>query len=217
MATPYWQSRHGEVASTQDLARALLERLPVVVMAGSQTAGRGRTGVEWRTAPRALAVSLAMPDPVERRPLSLMAGLAARRALGPRIGLKWPNDLETPAGKAGGILVEQDGSATVVGLGVNLWWPDPPPGFAAIEPADPGEEAGPRIGALWAAELLAMVAVEGWPIEEYRLACTTLGREVTWEPDGAGTAVDVSESGALVVEADGVRSEVHSGAVRHVR
>ena len=61
---------------------------PVVVIAAAQTAGRGRTGAEWITAPRALAVSVATPESILERivPLSLMAGVAARRALGGTVG-----------------------------------------------------------------------------------------------------------------------------------
>ncbi|HEX5696965.1 MAG TPA: hypothetical protein VFZ15_11300, partial [Acidimicrobiia bacterium] len=60
MATPYLQLRRDEVPSTQDLARSELDRLPTVVIAERQTAGRGRTGAAWLTAPRALAASLAL-------------------------------------------------------------------------------------------------------------------------------------------------------------
>jgi BirA family biotin operon repressor/biotin-[acetyl-CoA-carboxylase] ligase len=217
MATPYWQIWREEVPSTQDLALQEMGDLPVVVIAAGQSSGRGRSGAEWATAPRALAVSSGLRvDAEESRPISLMAGIAAGRAL-PNVGLKWPNDLEWEAGKVGGILVERTGEVVVVGLGLNLWWPTPPEGFSALYVHDPGPGRHREIGAWWAAELLAMLRGTGWPSDEYRDRCTTLGRDVTWEPDGSGRAVDVAESGALVVEAGSALIEIHSGAVRQVR
>jgi len=218
MATPYWQLRRDEVPSTQDLARTQLGSIPVVVIAAAQTEGRGRSGSRWLTAPRALAVSVAYRATSEEdRPISLTAGVAGRRALGAMVGLKWPNDLEMGDAKVGGILVEQSDGVVVVGMGLNLWWPDPPEGVGALHEDDPGAERHAQIGALWAAELLSLLRVEGWPIDEYRQACVTLGRDISWEPDGSGRAVDVSETGALMIEDDSGLREIHSGAVRHVR
>jgi len=218
MATPYWQLRRDEVPSTQDLARRELGSIPVVVIAAAQTAGRGRSGSGWLTAPRALAVSVAYRATSEEdRPISLTAGVAGSRALGAMVGLKWPNDLEMGDAKVGGILVEQSDGVVVVGMGLNLWWPDPPEGVGALHEDDPGAERHAEIGALWAAELLSLLRVEGWPIDEYRQACVTLGRDISWEPDGSGRAVDVSETGALMIEDDSGLREIHSGAVRHVR
>ncbi len=218
MATPYWQLRQEEVPSTQDLARSQLATLPVALIAAAQTAGRGRTGAEWMTAPRALAVSVATPiNPGEDRPLSLMAGVAAKRAIGEPVGLKWPNDLEIEGLKVGGILVEQSGGVAVAGLGVNLWWPERPEGMGALVDEDPGPNRHAEIGALWAAELLDLLSGVGWPIDEYRESCVTLGRSIVWEPAGSGKAADVAQSGALMVQVGAEIVEIRSGAVRHVR
>ena len=62
MATPYFQQRHDTVPSTQNLARNSLVDLPVLVLATSQTEGRGRTGSDWQNAERALAASLAAAE-----------------------------------------------------------------------------------------------------------------------------------------------------------
>lgn len=217
MATPYLQFWEEEVSSTQDLARARLGPLPVVVSARRQSAGRGRSGAAWETAPRALAVSAAFRRPDEdRRPFSLMAGVAAARAIG-AVSLKWPNDIFSDEAKAGGILVERSSGMVVVGLGVNLWWPDPPEGVSALRDSDPGAGAHAPIAGLWAAELFSLIEAEGWPLEEYRRLCDTVGREITWEPDGGGRAIDIDEDGGLVVEIDGRRVTITSGVVSHVR
>lgn len=217
MATPYLQFRRDEVSSTQDEARAALDRLPVVVISQRQTGGRGRTGSEWVNAPRPLAVSVACSDSGEdMRPISLLAGVAVTRVLD-GVDLKWPNDVLKDDLKVGGILVERSGDDIVAGLGVNLWWPDPPRGVGAVYEDDPGPEVHARLGALWAAEFLAELDREGWEIDEYRAACATLGRDIEWDPDGRGRAVGISDDGSLIVDTvHGIRT-LTAGAVRHVR
>jgi len=112
----------------------LKENHTVLLAAEEQTAGRGRRGRRWHSAPGAgLTFSLGRRI---RRParelaaLSLVAGVAAARvlrALGVRkAALKWPNDLLVEGAKLGGILVEartaggsRESSYAVIGLGIN--------------------------------------------------------------------------------------------------
>ncbi len=203
--------------STQDAARDRLDGVPAVVIAASQEAGRGRTGAEWWTAPRALAVSVAFePGSEDHRPFSLMAGVAAVRAL-PELRLKWPNDLLIYDRKCGGILVEVSEGVAVVGMGLNLWWPDVPDGAGALYREDPGADRHVEIGALWAAELLRLVYASGWPRDEYRRVCSTLGWKITWEPEGSGKAIDIATDGGLVVDVSGRIETLHAGRVRHIR
>lgn len=218
MATPYFQLRFEGVPSTQDVAREHIEDLPVLVIAAGQSAGRGRTGAEWINADRALATSLALrAAPDDRRPFSLIAGVAAARATD-GTSLKWPNDVMLGALKVGGILVERSDDVVAIGLGLNLWWPDPPAGAAALYDDDPGEERHAEIGGLWGAELMRLLDGEAWPLDEYRDRCATLGREITWDRDGSGKAVDVAPDGGLVVEVSGGDTKtLYSGRVRHVR
>lgn len=217
MATPYFQIRVQQAPSTQDAARAELEDLPVLFIAAGQSQGRGRSGAGWLNAERALAVSLAYRhEPDDRRPVSLMAGVAAVRATDGTT-LKWPNDVMVDGVKVGGILVERSEGVTVVGLGLNLWWPTPIEGAGAIYEEDPGEDRHAEVGALWGAELMEILDGRGWPIEAYRRSCETVGRPVSWEPGGSGLAVDVDEQGALIVDTSEGRETLYSGAVRHIR
>lgn len=218
MATPYLQFRFEMVPSTQDLAKERFNGLPVLVQATSQKEGRGRSGSTWLNADRALAASLAITvQTSDRRPFSLMAGIAVTRAV-EEATLKWPNDVLVGGSKAGGILVERAGNMVVIGLGLNLWWPHPPEGATALYDSDPGAERHAEIGGLWAAELMRLLDGEGWPLDEYESKSATLGEKVTWETDGSGKAVEVAADGGLVVElAGGLRKTLYSGAVRHLR
>lgn len=218
MATPYLQLIKDVVPSTQDLARDELGDLPVVVIAAGQTQGRGRAGTRWENAERALAVSVAWKaNDEDDRPFSLMAGLAAVRALGQGVNLKWPNDLLLDNNKVGGILVERSDDVVVCGLGLNLYWPEPPNDIGALHDSDPGVSRFKEAGALWAAEFFALLDDVGWPIEEYRNTCSTLGRQITWEPNGSGLAAGIGPGGELLVETSRGIEELYAGAVRHVR
>ncbi|MEK6536178.1 MAG: biotin--[acetyl-CoA-carboxylase] ligase [Actinomycetota bacterium] len=108
-----------ETGSTADDARRLIDDGAgegTVVLAESQTSGRGRLGREWRTSPgQAIALSVVLyPDlpPTQVPLLSLATGLAARNAVAAVVGeapapvLKWPNDIYLNGRKLGGVLVE---------------------------------------------------------------------------------------------------------------
>ena len=214
-----------QTTSTQDEVRRRIGSCPLLVVAGSQTEGRGRSGANWVTAPRALAASLGFRPswPPSSWPLvTLVAGVAALRALEERaagITLKWPNDLMRGSDKLGGILTEASGGLVVVGCGANLHWPDPPTGRGAIYSSDPGPAAADGIADRWTQELLALLSYppQDWPYDEYRRLCSTIGEEVTWAPDGRGRAVDVSRQGGLVVATSRGYMTLISGEVSEVR
>ena len=104
----------------------------VVLLAETQTAGRGRRGRSWASPfGRNLAMSLGI---CIRRPLaeigalSLAVGVAVARTLtaaGVRdVALKWPNDVLAGGRKLCGILIELPSGAepprAVIGIGVNM-------------------------------------------------------------------------------------------------
>lgn len=130
-----WQY-YQEAASTNDIALAWAhEGAPdwSLVLADSQTAGRGRAGRRWITQPGvALAMSVVVrPESSFLAYLPRFTGLAALGLIGAlgRLGLqgklKWPNDVLLEGKKVAGVLVEADWEgqvldALVVGMGVNV-------------------------------------------------------------------------------------------------
>lgn len=105
-----------------------------VVLAESQSAGRGRMGRVW-SSPKGenlyLSLGLTLNGGFAAlEGLSLVLGVAVARALEvlgvPGVGLKWPNDLYISGKKLGGILVEiqgelQEGRVQVIaGIGINV-------------------------------------------------------------------------------------------------
>jgi BirA family transcriptional regulator, biotin operon repressor / biotin---[acetyl-CoA-carboxylase] ligase len=124
-----------EVSSTQDVARGLArDGAPegTVVIAETQTAGRGRLGRQWHSPPGVnlyLTVILRPALSLAEVPrLSLVAGVAAAEALETvapgLVQLKWPNDVWLGGRKAGGIIAEavthSDGRISCVLLGIGL-------------------------------------------------------------------------------------------------
>ncbi len=126
-----------EVDSTNSEAERRLavgQEAPFAVLARTQKAGRGRLGRKWHSAPSGnLYLSLAFRPfiPPERlKPFTLWMGLAlcahVEKSLGLKLGLKWPNDLQSPDGrKVAGMLTEARLDADsvrelVFGVGLNL-------------------------------------------------------------------------------------------------
>ena len=223
MATPYVTTIRYEVDSTQDLAVAEYanQGKPALVIAAVQSQGRGRSGNVWWQAPRAVAASLAFGEETLAADdsLPLAVGIAIWGALveeaGVEVGLKWPNDITVDDRKVGGILVERNEQRTVVGCGLNLWWPQPPETVGALFADDPGERIGERISRSWVDHLLATRAA--WDRDAYKALCVTLGERVTWEPEGSGIARDIDATGGLVVETPAGEITLRSGTVRTVR
>lgn len=104
-----------------------------VVIAEEQTAGRGRFGHSWYSEKSSgiYASVILRPHlpPAVAPALTLMAGVAAHRALsgttGLRFDIRWPNDLLTGGKKVGGILTEMSADFdflhhVVVGIGINV-------------------------------------------------------------------------------------------------
>lgn len=127
---------HPTLGSTNDRARQSAAEgtggLPLLIVADSQTAGRGRGGHTWWTGQDSLAFSLLL-DPGRpalkqrgRSPLiSLAATVAVVETVAPlvpsyRVGIDWPNDVMAAGGKLAGVLVEllPDGRQ-IVGIGLN--------------------------------------------------------------------------------------------------
>ncbi|MGJ7502347.1 biotin--[acetyl-CoA-carboxylase] ligase [Variovorax sp. ZT5P49] len=127
-------------SNTELMRRARAGRIePVLLVAERQTAGRGRLGRPWQSAPQqeesaSLTFSLGLPlAPADWSGLSLAVGVSVAESLDPsgahKVGLKWPNDVWVNDCKLVGILIEtalpSAGRADaprylVIGIGINI-------------------------------------------------------------------------------------------------
>ena len=152
------------LATTQSTNADLRSRIaelssPLLLVTENQTAGRGRAGRRWHSAPGdSLCFSLAWPLslPIDRiTGLPLAAGVAVADALhrsGWAVQLKWPNDLLLNSAKLGGLLIETVSTSrtsndhrvwVVIGVGINIH-PNPqrdaaidyPTAFLSNQPPD---------------------------------------------------------------------------------
>lgn len=203
-----WVAETGSTnADLLDLAR----RDPTataVLLAESQSAGRGRQGRSWQAPPGSgLMLSVLVRPrlpPSQAHLLTTAMGLAALESLDLEerhrevVGLKWPNDLvvETDAGtrKLGGILAESivvgdDLGAVVVGIGLNVNWPGELPAELEGIATSVGHLTGRTTdrGRLAARLLrsfdsrvgdLGTAAGRSHTVNAYVEACVTVGRQV---------------------------------------
>lgn len=214
------------------------------VLAGQQTAGRGRRGHTWASPARAgLYLSLIVRPPVARHEdgvpsllglITLTAGLAAAEgiahATGLEASLKWPNDLFC-ADKLGGVLAEghhiaASGQCVVIGLGVNVH--DVPYVGEGVRATSIARELGasPDTGAVLAEILAAWAAryqdlLDGrydQIVDRWRSRASGLvGRLVRWSDETGerqGTTTGVDATGALLVDTGDRVIQIRSGAVQ---
>jgi len=234
------------LASADSTNSVLLERarqgarLPSLLVAEAQTAGRGRQGRQWQSSAGAsLTFSFAYhPNATDWSGLSLAVGLSLAEALdparpgaSPRIGLKWPNDLLLEGGqgtprKLGGILIEslplRGSRVAVIGVGLNiapLALDGLSLGYACVRELLPGAEA-PQVLDRVAGPMLEMLqAFDGHGfaplIARYSARDLLAGQAVgtTLAECPHGVADGVAEDGALWLRVGGQRRRVASGEV----
>jgi BirA family biotin operon repressor/biotin-[acetyl-CoA-carboxylase] ligase len=164
------------IPSTMDVAHDLARNgapAGTIVVADTQTAGRGRSGARWESEPgQGIWMTLIERprDPSALDVLSLRVGLGAARALDlfatEPIRIKWPNDLFSEEKKLGGILIEArwrdlELEWVAIGLGINVRQP------AAIDAAslEPGTSRIEALSELFP-ELRAAAAATGMLDEE---------------------------------------------------
>jgi len=163
---------HDAVGSTNVEALTLArhgERGPLWVTAARQSAGKGRRGRAWVSEPGNLYASLLITDPAspEHWPeLSFVAALAIHDALveisgtlKPKLTIKWPNDLLLAGEKVAGILLEAEGEAVVIGIGVNCTKHPTEVDFPATDLAAAGVLAAPEtLFGVLSAKMLGRIA-----------------------------------------------------------
>jgi BirA family transcriptional regulator, biotin operon repressor / biotin---[acetyl-CoA-carboxylase] ligase len=229
-------------ASTSDTAKSLGTRGAAegaLVVAETQTAGRGRLGRHWISPPgTGIYASLLLRPPLppnELPQITLSTAVAMVRALtravGITPGIKWPNDLILKGKKLGGILTEMETESDqirylVVGLGLNVNTRDFPPELTDTATSLFLEEGRSfsRVHILqtWLEEFEALYArflAHGFPeiLEEWKRHSVTLGKCVAVRQGLRhieGLALEVADDGALLLEtARGEVVRVTSGEI----
>lgn len=193
-----------------------------VVIADTQTAGRGRLGRTWHSPPGQnlyCSVVFRTTPPAELLSLwlswvPLFSALAVARAVhaptGLTPGVKWPNDVLLNDRKLGGILCESSGTGradgvVIVGIGLNVnarrdSFPEDLRGIAtslALEAGRPFDRAALAAALFAELEVRRDAFLRGDLDDirrEYALRCGTLGKRVRIERADRGTIEGIAEA-----------------------
>ncbi|MBW2516438.1 MAG: biotin--[acetyl-CoA-carboxylase] ligase [Deltaproteobacteria bacterium] len=229
---------HAELASTMDAAKELARKgCPnfTAVIAGRQTSGRGRLNRQWSSEKGGLYFTMVLrPDlpPVLSFRVGFLASLTLARILNEMFGIdvrvKWPNDLLADECKICGMLAELEAEAdrvTFINIGIGLNVNNDPP---SIEPAATSLKKilGRRVSRkeilsryLDSFEAQMHAAAYDDVIEHWKQFTVTLNRHVrvvTTRKVYKGKAVDVDDTGALILEcADGSLKTIRYGDCFH--
>lgn len=229
------------------LKKLALQNAPegIVAVADEQTEGRGRRGRTWLApAGRNLLFSVLLRPclcPGDVQLLNLAAGIAVKNVLLNKCHvpaeLKWPNDILVNGKKICGILSESAGESdriyyavTGIGLNVNFSYEDMSEDVKNIATSILIEKGSsfsrPVLLACILREfsllLKALGKGEGKAglLSAYREACATIGSKVSVIQDGEsyiGTATDITEQGALIVNVNGNDIIFAAADVHHLR
>lgn len=219
-------------SSNQTAKRLALAGAPhgTLVLAGQQSAGRGRMGRRFESpAGKGIYLSLVLRVPVPASKalgVTVGAAVAVARAVqklcGIELGIKWVNDLYYQGKKVCGILTEAGTSVEsgllewlVVGIGLNLTttpadWPEELARTAgSLFPGGPAPVGRAALAGAIARELLALCPAFDC-LDEYRARCFVPGHWVTVCAETetyAAKALTIDEEGRLVIQRENGRQE----------
>jgi len=232
------------LASTMDLAMQLgIQAAPhgTVVLAESQTKGRGRLGRSWFSPKyKGIYMSLILRpniSPSASSVLTLLSAVSICEAVKIVTGLdaqiKWPNDVFIANKKIAGILTEMNSEVdkvnfVVIGIGLNV---NNDKKSLIAQATSLKEQAGQPVNRIiLLQELLRGIESNYFLLEDkgareiidkWRNFSLTLGRRVKiycQDKHIEGQAVDIDRDGALLVRKDsGLTQKVFSGDVTHCR
>ncbi|MFC1967232.1 biotin--[acetyl-CoA-carboxylase] ligase [Chloroflexota bacterium] len=203
------------VTSTMEAARQAVERGEgegTVIIAGRQSAGRGRIGRTWLSPEGGVALSVILRPKMANLPhLTMLACLSVAYSIkavtGLKTQIKWPNDVLINDKKVCGILTENDlrgnrvrNSIIGIGINVNISIKDYPEiaGIATSLAGETGDEVS-RVDIISSllAEMERLYLTLPDRAEEifhaWRDSLITLGRNVTVQ-NGATTYEGMAES-----------------------
>lgn len=223
------------VASTMELAKLEAKKgvtEGTVIVAGEQTAGRGRMKRIWLSPKGSVALSIILHPSISHLPsLIMIASLAVVRSIervtGLKAEIKWPNDVLIGGKKVCGILIESavrqkalDYTILGIGININLKTSDFP--HLKLVATSLSDELGKNVSRLnlirqllLEVERLYLALPAGLIFDEWRSRLVTLGREVevsSGEDKYRGIAESVESDGSLYLrQADGSLVKIVAG------
>jgi BirA family biotin operon repressor/biotin-[acetyl-CoA-carboxylase] ligase len=213
--------RYDSVGSTNDIAIDMARSgAPegTVVLAQSQSKGRGRRGREWFDKPgeSILMSAILRPDiPLNRySELAFAAAVAVAECVEAECGLqpslKWPNDVLVREKKLAGILIESAEDAAIVGIGVNVKQTAFPPELSSATSIALENGRCTDVETLTRALISRLFSISALDFEEiaarWRKYMWGIGRLVEVASEGdtiTGSIAGIDTDGALLIDQDG--------------
>ena len=244
-ATRFNKIEHvSEIGSTNSDLVLKASELPdgFILISDHQTDGRGRFGRQWVAPPFKNLLFSVLLHPnwqMERNqlvtPALALATVEVLESLGFRATVKWPNDVVVEREgekKIAGILaeyVQQEKPALVVGMGLNIEWPQEedsaPPNSTSLKACEIEKDRWEMLVEILKnfEKRLVEISSEKGSItfrQAYIARSSTIGNQVKVEKsDGkiVGVAIDVEEDGSLVIENENGITLITAGDVIHLR
>ena len=231
---------HDTVTSTTDIARELARQgreEGTVVVANTQTQGRGRSDSEWFSPRGGAWFSVLLKSPIEAgksHRLVFLGGLCActvlRELCGVETTIRWPNDILSGGRKVAGVLGEtfqaHDETYSIVGVGVNTNFdlsalPEELRNETTTTHEILGNDVNNEAITIAIVALLVEMSPElsggyGRILDEWLESSDTIGQMIEVDGSPAGRAVRLDDEGFLMVEDEsGDEKRVVSGNVRY--
>lgn len=214
------------IGSTNNYAKTIeIGEKPVVIVANSQTSGKGRLGRSFASpADTGLYLTVAIKPTFDlaRSPFITIATAVAvahsiEEVSGVSPKIKWVNDLYLNGKKICGILTEAQTNletgridSLIIGVGINCFPGNIPPeleGIAGPISEEPNSFSRSRLAARVVNNILSMLPniEEKTFLPEYRRRCFILGKGILVHPLNGekpikARAIDIDDKGGLVVE-----------------
>ena len=204
-------------------------KLPALVLSDEQTLGRGRLGRSFFSPKGGLYMSLIIncqgSEPGMLTTLAAVSVLEAARAMQlPELQIKWVNDILLGDKKVGGILAEgivSEGKLknAVIGIGLNtgeVCFPEDLEGKAGSLKSGQEEVDRERMAGLITGMFINALPSIPRHMNIYRLHCTSIGQQLRFEQGGSsysGRAIDIDDSGALLVQTKDGLMRLETGEV----
>ncbi len=204
------------IDSTNTVAKG--KTLYTLVVANSQSGGRGRAGKSFFSPKGGIYMSLVMP----RKDIeTIRVAVSVCRSLDihskDNVAVKWVNDIFSKGKKVAGILSETADGKVVLGIGINISrrkFPEEIADIAGSVTIDACREA------LIATIARETVSVWGMPkedvIAEYKRRLFMLGKRVEYTKNGekhSAVAENINEDGNLIVSEDGEIDILNAGEI----
>jgi BirA family biotin operon repressor/biotin-[acetyl-CoA-carboxylase] ligase len=235
-----------KIDSTNIAAKKLAEdgaQEGTIVIAETQTRGRGRRGKKWISPAGGIWMSIILRpkiSPAEAPQLTLMTGVAVAKTIKNKfdldVGIKWPNDILIGSQKVCGILTEANAKFNtldyvVIGIGIDAnVATESFPSDIRINATSLKKELGEKINGSELIQDFLKIFEDNYDalkkgqfpeiLVEWRKLSKTIGSYVEVHKQGGkivkGEAIGINKDGALILELDnGTLRKVISGECLH--